>query len=94
VNINKIMKQAQKMQEAIATLEVTGQAGGGVVTVTMTGAKHLVAVKLDPATIDPEDPSLLEDLILAAVNDAERKVEAEVSSKMGGVLPGGLGGLI
>jgi DNA-binding YbaB/EbfC family protein len=94
VNINKIMKQAQKMQEAIAALEVTGQAGGGVVTVTMTGAKHLVGVKLDPEAIDPEDPSLLEDLILAAVNDAERKVEQEISGKMGGVLPGGLGGLI
>jgi DNA-binding YbaB/EbfC family protein len=87
VNINKLMKQAQKMQEAIAALEVEGQSGGGVVKVTMTGAKHLVAVKLDPQAVDPEDPALLEDLILAAVNDAERKVDAEIAGKMGGAMP-------
>ena len=88
MNINKLMKQAQKMQETIAALEVEGDAGGGAVKVTMTGAKKLLAVKLDPAAVDPEDVSLLEDLILAAVNDAERKVEAELQSKLGGALPG------
>ncbi|MFQ5669672.1 MAG: YbaB/EbfC family nucleoid-associated protein [Acidobacteriota bacterium] len=88
MNINKLMKQAQKMQETIAALEVEGNAGGGVVKATMTGTKHLVAIKLDPGAIDPEDPALLEDLILAAVNDAERKVEGEIAGKMGGALPG------
>ena len=93
MNINKLMKQAQKMQETIAALEVEGNAGGGAVRVTMNGAKHVVAINLDPETIDPEDPALLEDLILAAIHDAERQAEAEINQKMGGAMPGfpGLG---
>ena len=93
MNINKIMKQAQKMQEQIATLEMEGNAGGGVVRATLNGSKHLVAIKLDPSAIDPEDPSLLEDLIVAAVHDAESKLDEEIQQKMGGVMPGfpGLG---
>jgi DNA-binding YbaB/EbfC family protein len=87
VNIQKLMKQAKKMQDTIAAVEVEGQAGGGAVVVKMNGTKHLLAVKLDPAAIDPEDPALLEDMIVAAVHDAENKLEAEISGKVGG-MPG------
>jgi len=87
VNIQKLMKQAKKMQDAIAAVEVNGQAGGGAVAVTMNGTKHLLSVKLDPTAIDPEDPGLLEDMILAAVHDAEAKLESEIASQAGG-LPG------
>ena len=87
MNIQKLMKQAKKMQDAIAAVEVDGQAGGGAVVVKMNGTKHLLAVKLDPDTIDPEDPALLEDMILAAVHDAEAKLEAEIASQAGG-MPG------
>jgi DNA-binding YbaB/EbfC family protein len=88
MNIQKLMKQAQKMQETIAAVEVEGQAGGGVVTVRMNGTKHLLSVKLDPKAIDPEDPALLEDMIVAAVHDAERQLEQEIAGKVGGGMPG------
>ncbi len=87
MNIQKLMKQAKKMQDAIAAVEVNGQAGGGAVSVKMNGTKHLLEVKLDPAAIDPEDPALLEDMILAAVHDAETKLETEIASQAGG-MPG------
>ncbi len=87
MNIQKLMKQAKKMQDDIAAVEVDGQAGGGAVVVKLNGTKHLLSVKLDPAAIDPEDPALLEDMIVAAVHDAENKLEAEISGKMGG-MPG------
>jgi DNA-binding YbaB/EbfC family protein len=87
MNIQKLMKQAKKMQDSIAEVEVDGQAGGGAVVVKLNGTKHLLSVKLDPAAIDPEDPALLEDMIVAAVHDAENKLEAEISGKMGG-MPG------
>lgn len=102
MNIQKLMKEAQKaqqkMQEAqerLANLSVEGTAGGGLVTVTANGDGSVTAVKIDPSTVDPEDVDLLEDLITAAVNDAQRKAkelqEAEMGSAMGGL--GGLGGL-
>ena len=94
MNINKLMKQAKKMQETIAAMEVEGDAGGGVVKVTMSGAKRLLSVKLDPQAVDPDDVPLLEDLILAAVNEAERKVEEEISSKLGGGALPGMPGLL
>lgn len=87
MNIQKLMKQAKKMQDAIAAVEIDGQAGGGAVVVKMNGSKHLLSVKLDPSAIDPEDPALLEDMIVAAVHDAETKLEEEINSKVGG-MPG------
>ncbi len=87
MNIQKLMKQAKKMQDAIAAMEVDGQAGGGAVVVKMNGGKHLLSIKLDPSAIDPEDPALLEDMIVAAVHDAESRVDAEISGKLGG-MPG------
>lgn len=93
MNINKLMKQAQKMQEAVAALEVEGQAGGGAVRAVLNGSKHLVRVRIDAGVLDPSDPSLLEDLILAAVHDAEKKIEEKIAGTLGAGLPGlpGLG---
>ena len=102
MNIQKLMKEAQKaqqkMQEAqerLASQSVEGTAGGGLVTVTATGDGNVSSVKIDPSAVDPEDVDLLEDLITAAVNDAQRKAkelqESEMGSAMGGL--GGLGGL-
>ena len=102
MNMQKLMKEAQKaqqkMQEAqarLANLSVTGSAGGGLVTVTASGDGAITAVKIDKSTVDPEDVELLEDLVMAAVNDAQRKAkelqETEMGAAMGGM--GGLGGL-
>ena len=97
-NMNNLMKQAQKMQKqleeqqkALEEKEFTASAGGGAVSVTVTGKKEVTAVKLDPEAVDPDDVEMLEDLIMAAVNEALRKAEEEASSTMS-KLTGGLGG--
>ena len=94
MNINKLMKQAQQMQERmqreLQALEVEATAGGGMVTVRMNGHKELLGVTIDPEVIDPQDPAMLQDLIVAAVSEAARKVEEAMQEKMGG-LAGGLG---
>jgi len=96
MNIQKLMRQAQQMQERVqremAELVVEAGAGGGMVTVKMNGHKHLVAVAIDREVVDPEDPGMLADLVLAAVNEAARKVDEALSSRLGGVA-GGLPGL-
>ncbi len=101
-NIGQIMKQAQQMQtkmaelqEQLAGLEVSGAAGGGMVRVTMSGKGELRGVKIDPSLANPDDIEVLEDLIMAAANDAKAKVEARVQEEMqkltGGLqLPPGL----
>ena len=93
VNINKILKQAQKMQEDIARqmkdLQVEGSAGGGTVKITMNGKKEIVAVSIAKDAVDPDDPSILEDLVLAAANDACRKVDEELQGTLGGSMPPG-----
>ena len=88
-NIGQIMKQAQQMQtkmaelqEQLAGLEVSGSAGGGMVQVTMSGKGELRGVKIDPALATPDDVEVLEDLIMAAANDAKAKVEAHVAQEM------------
>jgi DNA-binding YbaB/EbfC family protein len=93
-NIGNLMKQAQAMQASvqkaqaeIATLEVEGAAGGGMVRVTMTGKHEVKRVQLEPAVIG-EDREMLEDLIAAAINDAVHKVEARVQEKMAGLMTG------
>jgi nucleoid-associated protein EbfC len=93
-NINNLMKQAQAMQEGvqkaqaeIATIEVEGIAGGGMVKVTMTGRHEVKRVQLEPAIVS-EDREMLEDLIAAATNDAVQKVEARVQEKMSGLMSG------
>lgn len=92
MDLRKMMQQAQALQEKlrteVAALEVRSAVGGGMVEVVMNGQKQLLAVKIDPDVIDPTDPEMLQDLVLAAVNDASRKVDDEVKSKVGGLAPG------
>lgn len=97
-NMNNLMKQAQKMQkqmeEATKELEekeVTATAGGGAVEVTVSGKKEVVKVKLSQEVVDPDDIEMLEDLIVAATNEAFRKIE-EISSSSMSKITGGLGG--
>ena len=89
MNIQKLMKQAQqmqdKMQRELSELEVEASVGGGMVTLKMSGHKALLAVTIDPEVMDPEDPGMLQDLIVAAVNDASRKVDEAMGEKMGGM---------
>lgn len=88
-NLGQMMKQAQamqakmaEMQEKLGQLEVSGQSGGGMVTATLNGKSELRALKVDPSLVDPNDVEVLEDLIVAAVNDAKAKVEAQVAEEM------------
>jgi DNA-binding YbaB/EbfC family protein len=95
-NMNQMMKQVQKMQkdmmeaqEQLASETVESSAGGGMVTVTITGDLVVKQIKIDPEAIDPEDPELLADMVLAAVNEAIRQAQEVAATKMGG-LTGGL----
>jgi DNA-binding YbaB/EbfC family protein len=99
-NIQDILAQAQAMQEKLASAqeeledtEVSGSAGGGLVTATVSGAGELTALTIDPKVIDPEDAETLADLIIAAVRDANRNAQKLAEEKMGG-LAGGLGGAL
>lgn len=94
-SMRQLMKQAQEMQERLQRelneMVVEASVGGGMVTVKMSGHKQLVSVKIDPEAMDPADPSMLEDLIVAAVNEAGRKIEETMQGKMGAMaasLPG------
>ncbi len=92
MNLQKMMKDLQKMQEKLQaemeTLEVEASAGGGVVTARMNGKKELIAIVLAPEAITPDDPELLQDLVLAAVNEAGRKVDAELQRLTQGMTGG------
>jgi nucleoid-associated protein EbfC len=91
-NMQSMMKQAQQMQEKlqqeIAAIRVEGSAGGGMVSVKMDGQKSVLGVKIDPEVAG--DVEMLQDMIVAACNDAAKKVDEQASSKMGGML-GGMG---
>ena len=98
-NMNQLMKQAQKMQrqmeenqKALEEKEFTATAGGGAVEVTISGKREVTKVKLQEEVVDPDDIEMLEDLIVAATNEALRKVEEESTAVMS-KLTGGLGGL-
>ena len=98
MNMNNIMKQAQKMQKqmdeqqkALEESEFSATAGGGAVEVTVTGKKVLTKVKLDPDAVDPDDVEMLEDLIMVAVNDALKKAD-EASATAMSRMTGGMGG--
>ena len=98
-NMNNLMKQAQKMQrqmeenqKALEETEFTAAAGGGAVEVTVSGKKEVLKVKLAEEVVDPDDIEMLEDLIVAATNEALRKMEEESAAAMS-KLTGGLGGL-
>ncbi len=92
-NITQLMKQAQEMQTKMAEmqerLEVTGLSGGGMVSVTMDGKQMVKSMKIDPALVDPAEVEVLEDLIVAACNDARGKMETEMQKEMQS-LTGGL----
>lgn len=100
-NLQQMMKQAQKMQEQLVTAqaelaaaEVTGSAGGGLVTVTVSGAGEVKALKIDPKAVDPEDVETLEDLVVAALHqaaDEQRKLTEQTMGPLTAGLPG-LGG--
>ena len=98
--MNKLMKQAQEMQSQMAQMQeeaaneiVEASAGGGMVTVKATGGGEIVSIEIDPKAIDPDDPEMLADLVLAAVNEALRSGRSLMESKLQGMIPGGLGGL-
>jgi len=98
-NMQQLMKQAQKMQQQmvqaqaeLAEKQVTGTAGGGLVTATVTGAGDVVSLKIKPEAVDPDDVESLEDLVVAAIRDAGANAQ-ELQSQAMGPLAGGLGGL-
>ena len=98
-NMNNLMKQAQRMQRQVEETtkeleekEYSASAGGGAVTVTVSGKKEVLSVKLAEAVVDPDDIEMLQDLIVAATNEALRKMEEESQAAMS-KLTGGLGGL-
>ncbi|MBA3270624.1 MAG: YbaB/EbfC family nucleoid-associated protein [Acidobacteria bacterium] len=94
MNPLQLMKQAQqlqeRMQQEMSSLTVEGASGGGMVTVVANGHKHLQKLTIDPEAVSKEDVEMLQDLIVAAVNDALRKVDDELKTKVGGIM-GGLG---
>ena len=98
-NVNKMMAQVQKMQqdmqqaqEDLAKETITASAGGGVVKATMTGSQELVSIEISPEAVDPDDVEMLQDMILAAVNEAMTSSQELASQKLGGIT-GGLGDL-
>ncbi len=97
-NIQQMMKQAQVMQEKMPKemeeLRVEASAGGGVVSVEMKGNHEIVSLKIDPEAVKEGDVEMLQDMILAAINEANRKVDEAMKGKLGGMLPPGLGGLL
>jgi nucleoid-associated protein EbfC len=92
MNINQMMKQAQQMQERLqkqmAELRVEGNAGGGMVTVVVNGTKQLQSIAIDPEVVAKDDVEMLQDLIMAAINDAQRKADEAMQQQMGGMMGG------
>jgi len=96
MNIRQMMKQAQAMQDRVqaelAALAVEGTAGGGAVSITMSGTKEIQSCRIDKALVDPSDLEMLQDLIVAAGREAGRKVDEEVQARtskmLGGMVPG------
>ena len=92
MNIQSMMQQAKEMQERLqkqmADLRVEATAGGGMVTVVVNGAKQLQSLRIDPVVVSKDDVEMLQDLILAAVNDAGRKVDEQLGQSMSGLMGG------
>jgi nucleoid-associated protein EbfC len=92
MNIQQMMKQAQQMQERLqkqmSELRVEASAGGGMVSVVVNGAKQIQSIKIDPEVVSKDDVEMLQDLIVAALNDAYRKADDELQKGMGGMLGG------
>jgi DNA-binding YbaB/EbfC family protein len=94
-NQQQLMRQMQQMQERLAKIQeglatetVEGSAGGGAVNVTMTGQQKVQAVKIDPAVLDPDDVDMLQDLMVAAFNEAQAKAQQLAESRLGGLAAG------
>lgn len=91
--MQQMMKQAQQMQDRLqkqmAEAKIEGGAGGGMVTVVVNGAKQVLSLKIDPEVVSKDDVEMLQDLIVAAINDAQRKADEELKKQMGGMLPPG-----
>ena len=101
MDFGKLAEQARQMQEDLKRVQeeaerelVTSSAGGGMVKVTATAGGEIKQIEIDPKAIDPSDPELLADLVMAAVNEALRSGRALLESKMSSLLPGDLGGLL
>src|SRR5215468_10408901 len=94
-DLNEMMKQAQEMQERLQRemkeIRVEATVGGGVVTVAMAGSKELLDIKIDPDAVKDGDVEMLQDLIVAAVNEASRKVDEKLKGRLGAMLPPGMG---
>ena len=92
MNIQQMMKQAQQMQERLqkqmAELTVEATAGGGMITVKVNGAKQLLSIKIDPEVVSRDEVEMLQDLIVAAVNEAHRKAEEAMTQQMSGMMGG------
>jgi DNA-binding YbaB/EbfC family protein len=92
MNIQKMMQQAQQMQERLhrqmAEMKIEGAAGGGMVTVVVSGHKQLQSIRIDPEVVSKDDVEMLQDLIVAAVSDAHRKVDEALASQMQGMMGG------
>jgi nucleoid-associated protein EbfC len=90
--MQQMMKQAQEMQarlqQQLAEARVEGNAGGGMVTVVMNGAKQVQSLTIDPEAVSKDDVEMLQDLIVAALNDAHRKADEEMQKHMGGMMGG------
>jgi DNA-binding YbaB/EbfC family protein len=100
-DMNALLKQAQEMQEQMQQLQeeaaretAEASAGGGMVTVVASASGELKELRIDPKAIDPDDPEMLADLVLAAANEALRAAHAKVEAKMKGMIPPDLGGLL
>lgn len=91
-NMNKLLKQAQKMQEKVQqemeALVIEESVGGGMVTIRINGQKQVLSISIDPTLLDGEEKEMLEDLIVAAVNQASGKVDETMQEKLGGMVPG------
>ena len=89
MNMNKIMQQVQetqkKLQEELNALRITAGSGGGMVEVTLDGSKQMISIRIDPQAVNPEDVEMLQDLIVAAYNEASRRVDEEAAQKMGSI---------
>ena len=89
--VQKMQRQMQEQQEALENSEFTGTSGGGAVTVVMTGKREIKSLTIEPEVVDPEDVEMLQDLIIAAFNEAQRKLD-EMNNESLSKLTGGLGG--
>ena len=101
MDMNALLKQAQEMQQQMADAQAAAKdevaeasAGGGMVVAKANGVGELVELRIDPRAIDPDDPEMLADLVLAAANEALRAAHAKVEAKMKGMIPPDLGGLL